>query len=110
MINLLQEVHPFLIVLVLVVAVANTIIAISVLRNTKRILRLSERRMQYLEEEQLRLEMLREEYGLLKKVLEQEREVRLPARQNGRSPGNNTEPEQKPWRNGADGRSRFRMP
>jgi hypothetical protein len=80
--DLLLEVHPFLTLLVLVVVMAGTIVATEVLRNTNRILRLSERRMQYLEEEQGRLEMLREEYGLLEETLKQQRVDRLVAHQN----------------------------
>ena len=79
---LLLEVQPLLIVVILVVATAGTLTAVSVLRTTKRILRLSERRNQFLVEEQQRLQLLREEHKLLKKVLEQERGLRLSAQQN----------------------------
>ena len=79
--DLLLEVHPFLTLLVLVVAMAGAIIAHRALRNTRRILRLSERRMQYLSEEQNRLTMLKEEYKLLEKTLKQERLDRLVAHQ-----------------------------
>jgi sensor histidine kinase YesM len=80
--DLLLEVHPFLTFLVLVVVMAGAIIAHRALRNTRRILRLSERRMQYLSEEQDRLTMLKEEYKLLEKTLKQERLDRLGAHQN----------------------------
>lgn len=79
--DLLLGVQPSLTLLILVVVTATAIIDISVLLNTRRILRLSERRMQFLAEEQQRLELRRNEYALLEKTLEQEREVRLAAQQ-----------------------------
>ena len=79
--DLLLEVYPFLTLLVLVVVMASIIIAIRVLRNTRRILRLSERRMDYLTDERDRLELLREEHRLLEETLEQERKERLAAQQ-----------------------------
>jgi hypothetical protein len=79
--DLLLEVYPFLTLLVLVVVMASIIIAIRVLRNTRRILRLSERRMDYLTDERDRLKLLREERGLLEEMLEQERKERLAAQQ-----------------------------
>ena len=78
--DILLEVQPFLTLLVLVVALAGTFFAIRVLQTTSRILRLSERRMHYLAEEQYRLKMLREDYRLLEKTLTQERMDRLVAR------------------------------
>jgi hypothetical protein len=71
--------HPFLTLLVLVVATVGTIISISILLTTRRVLRLSERRIRFLTEEQQRLEMRRNEYAILEKALEQEREARLAA-------------------------------
>jgi hypothetical protein len=79
--DLLLEVYPFLTLLVLVVVMASIIIAIRVLRNTNRILRLSERRMEYLTDERHRLDLLREEHRLLEETLEQERKERLAAQQ-----------------------------
>ena len=79
--DLLLEVYPFLTLLVLVVVMASIIIAIRVLRNTRRILRLSERRMDYLTDERDRLKLLNEERGLLEETLEQERKERLEAQQ-----------------------------
>ena len=79
--DLLLEVHPFLTLLVLVVMMASIIIAIGILRNTQRILRLSERRMEYLTDERDRLELLREQHRLLEETLEQERKERSAAQQ-----------------------------
>ena len=92
--GLLLELNSFLtplvllILVVLVVSMASTIIAIRILRNTRRILHLSERRMEYLTDERDRLELLREEHRLLsdehrllEETLEQERKERLAAQQ-----------------------------
>ena len=80
--DLLLEISPSLILLVLLVLLtgtSSTIIALFVLRTTRRILRLSERRMEYLVDEQRRLELLREQVRLLTETLGQEREERLAA-------------------------------
>ena len=76
--DLLLEVPPYLSLLlllalvVLVISIASIIIlAIGILQNTRQLLRLSERRMHYLNEERYRLEHLREQYRLLEKTLEQ---------------------------------------
>ena len=106
--DLLLEVHPFLTLLVLVVVMAGAIIAHRALRNTRRILRLSERRMQYLEEEQGRLEMLREEYGLLEEAIKQQRAKRFVARQEVTHLESRMEPEQRARRNGGNASSRFK--
>ena len=83
LVELLSYLTPLvlLILVVLVVSMASTIIAIRVLRNTKRILRLSERRMEYLTDERDRLELLRAEYRLLEETLKQERKERLAEQQ-----------------------------
>jgi hypothetical protein len=77
---------------VLLTGVASTLIAIFVLRTTRQILRLSERRMEYLADEHRRLELLREQLGLLDEMLEQERKERLAAQQKVRLLENKTEP------------------
>jgi hypothetical protein len=80
--DLLLEIIPSLILLALLVlltGMSSTIIALVVLRTTRRILRLSERRMEYLVDEQRRLELLREQVRLLAETLGQEREERLAA-------------------------------
>ena len=59
--DLLLEIYPFLTLLVLVVMMASTSIAIGILRNTRRLLRSSERRMEYLTDERGRLKLLNEE-------------------------------------------------
>jgi hypothetical protein len=75
--DLLLEVPPYLSLLVilalvvLVISIASIIIAIGILQNTRQLLRLSERRIHYLNEERYRLELLREQYRLLEKTLEQ---------------------------------------
>ncbi len=71
--------HHFLTLLVLVVATAGAIISIGILLTTNRVLRLSERRIRFLTEEQQRLELRKNEYAILEKALEQEREARLAA-------------------------------
>jgi uncharacterized coiled-coil protein SlyX len=68
-----------LVLLVLLTGISSTIIALFVLRTTRLILRLSERRMEYLVDEQRRLELLREQVRLLTETLGQEREERLAA-------------------------------
>ena len=71
--DLLLEVPPYLSLLVilalvvLVISIASIIIAIGILQNTRQLLRLSERRIHYLNEERYRLELLREQYRLLEK-------------------------------------------
>ena len=77
--DLLLEISPSLTLLVLLTGMSSTIIALFVLRTTRRILRLSERRMEYLADEQRRLELLREQVRLLAETLGQEREERLAA-------------------------------
>jgi hypothetical protein len=76
--DLLLEVPPYLSLLlllalvVLVISIASIIIiAIGILQNTRQLLRLSERRIHYLNEERYRLDLLREQYRLLEKTLEQ---------------------------------------
>jgi hypothetical protein len=80
--DLLLEIRPsldLLVLLVLLTGMSSTIITLFVLRTTRRILRLSERRMEYLADEQGRLELLREKLRLLDEMLGQEREGRLAA-------------------------------
>ena len=82
--DLLLEIRPsltLLVLLVLLTGVSSTIIALFVLRTSRRILRLSERRMEYLTDERDRLDLLREEHRLLEETLEQERKERLAAQQ-----------------------------
>jgi hypothetical protein len=74
--------RDLLVLLVLLTGMSSTIIALFVLRTTRRILRLSERRMEYLADEQQRLELLREQVRLLAETLGQEREERLAAQRN----------------------------
>ncbi len=75
--DLLLEVPPYLSLLVLlalvvlVISIASIIIAIGILQNTRELLRLSERRMDYLNEERYRLKLLKEQYRLLEKTIEQ---------------------------------------
>jgi hypothetical protein len=64
--------------------------------------------MQYLEEEQLRLEMLREEYGLLEEAIKQQRAKRFAARQEVTHLESRMEPEQRARRNGGNASSRFK--
>jgi hypothetical protein len=90
--DLLLGVHPFLTLLALVVMMASTIIAIGILRNTRQLLRLSDRRMEYLTYERDHLKLLNEERGLLEKTLEQERKERLAAQQRVGLSEDQTEP------------------
>jgi hypothetical protein len=71
--------RDLLVLLVLLTGMSSTIIALFVLRTTRRILHLSERRMEYLADEQQRLELLREQVRILAETSGQEREERLAA-------------------------------
>jgi hypothetical protein len=81
--DLLLEISPLLtplVLLVLLAGMSGTIVALlRVLRTTRRILRLSDRRMEYLADEHQRLEVLREQLRLMDETLGQEREERLAA-------------------------------
>ncbi len=82
--DLLLDISPsvtLLLLLVLLTGMSSTISALLVLRTTRRILRLSERRIEFLAEEQQRLEARRNEYALLEEALKQERAIRLAAQQ-----------------------------
>ncbi len=80
--DLLLEIRPsldLLVLLALLAGASGAVVALLVLRTTRRILRLSERRMDYLADEQRRLELLREQVRLLDEALGREREERLAA-------------------------------
>ena len=82
----------FLVLLALLAGMSGTVVALIVLRTTRRILRLSERRTEYLADEQRRLELLREQVLLLTVTLGQEREERLVAQRKAESLKNGTRP------------------
>ncbi len=83
-------------ILTLLISIVTLALAILLLRNSRRTLRLTERRIKYLSEEQERMALLHEEHQILRKALEQERSNRpaggqpegLPTRE----PGSSREP------------------
>ena len=110
--DLLLGISPslnLLVLLALLTGMSSTIIALLVLRTTRRILRLSERRMEYLADEQRRLELLREQIRLLDETLGQEREERLAAQrkagllENGTGPARAAKGKKNGRTNGAEG-------
>ncbi len=56
----------------LLVSIVTLALVIQLVRNSRRTLRLTERRVNYLREEQERLALLREEHQILRQALEQE--------------------------------------
>jgi hypothetical protein len=94
--DLLLDISPSLtllvLLLVLLTGMSSTITALFVLRTTRRILRLSERRMEYLANEQGRMKLLREQIRLSDETLGQEREERLAAQRKIEHLENGTRP------------------
>ncbi len=61
----------------LLVSIVTLALVIQLVRNSRRTLRLTERRVNYLREEQERLALLREEHQILRQALEQEIRMRV---------------------------------